>query len=85
VISPDGIIGSESYLEIYLKTAREFDYLRERRAAYLVLYLPLRPSSRESREPPEIAVGRSSHVASQEREVRKRPPRGSSPTRRRLY
>ncbi|MEX2208616.1 MAG: hypothetical protein WEF50_20565 [Myxococcota bacterium] len=55
VIPLDGVIGSAAYFESHVRTGRELDFVRERRAAYLAIHLPVPPEElRAQAEPPPI-------------------------------
>lgn len=55
VIPLDGVIGSRAYFDSYVREGRELDFVRERRAAYLALHLPIPPEElRAQAEPPPI-------------------------------
>ncbi|MFH1143027.1 MAG: hypothetical protein V1774_00615 [Candidatus Eisenbacteria bacterium] len=41
----DGVVGSRSYLEDYIKRGRELDYMLERDRPYLAVHLPMYPDS----------------------------------------
>jgi hypothetical protein len=48
----DGIVGSNDYLQKYVKAGKEFGYIRERGIEYIAVYLPEAPAAILSRDAP---------------------------------